>query len=398
MIRIRNAGLAALVLLLVPAPGCDDAPPPAALITTELNASWANLPHRISAWEMTTSAQAGFEAASATLQNDGGDFGRIDRAQFRVGFSRWRASNLIVRDGSVWVEIPPSDPTQPETHQLQTTTSLVAPEFASAETLGAFVRGYRIDTDRYETRPAFETDIPYDPGVGYTSQGFGIQLGEPTFDGENVSLDVTARNSLGPSDRPDMNAAMALASTWVRVDFVVVGARGESAAHRASVSYDLSFPEWDIEQEHEHADPEVQGVSLAGDVGFRNGLFGLTGFDFWLNVPGRGASDCVEMHDELNYNGEPVSGPGRYVREMSVRLWDTRYDAATGLGEARVDMMLSNRSMFEEVGNVCLEVRGEVGLLQFGGAAREEALQPYEVALGRGVGEIAEDISLEAVE
>lgn len=81
-----------------------------------------------------------------------------------------------------------------------------------------------------------------------------------------------------------------------------------------------------------------------------------------------------------------VAGPGRYLTELSVRLWDQAYDASSGSADAKVDMMLSNSSTFVEVGNLCLGLRGEVGLLQFGGSATVSPFvtETVELPLSRG--------------
>ena len=254
---------------------------------------------------------------------------------------------------------------------------------ASADTLVAFIRGYRIDTDLYEVAPDFAERIPYDPALGYTSQGLGIQLGAPAVEGDDIRFAVQARNSLGLSDRADMNEAMSEATTWVRVDYLLVGAFGRSHGARAAAEYTLSYATFGQNTVHEHADPSAQEATVTGEPGLPNGLLGLTGFDFWLNVPGRIDPSCVEVHAMDGI----ASGPGRYVTELSVRLWDPQYEPGSGRATAKVDMMLSNSSNFTEVGNVCLGLRGEVGLLQFGGAARSSSFETdtVELPLSRGL-------------
>jgi hypothetical protein len=332
--------------------------------------------------ELTSTSLADGTGVRTTAQNDGGAAGVFDRPNVRVAVDRWESSRLSSAEGSIVVEIPPHDPTMPALHSATATATLSAPELAGADTLIAYIRGYRIDTDLYDTAPEFEDRIPYDPAFGYTTQGVGIQLGEPSVSGDDVTFSVSARNSLGLADRADMNEAMAEATTWVRVDYVVVGAFGRSAAARGDAEYTLSYPTFGMDTEHAHAAPAAQAVTVAGAAGLAQGMLGLTGFDVWLNVPGHQDPACVEVHGMEG----PASGPGRYVTELSVRLWDRDYDAATGAANAKVDMMLSNSSTFTEVGNVCLGLRGQVGLLQFGGAATASpfATETLELPLSRG--------------
>ena len=364
---------------MLPACGSDTASQ-TVVVTTELHQRWTSLPHRISRMEITSSLSEDGSAAQVLAENDGGAAGSFDRANVRVGLDRWSGSSLRSVEGSVTVVIPPHDSTMPTLHRASAVATLTDAELAGADTLIAFIRGYRIDTNLYETAPDFESRIPYDPTFGFTTQGLGIQLAAPSASGDTITFDVDVRNSLGPADRPDMNEAMDEATTWMRVDYVVVGAFGESQRTRAEAEYNLSYATFGQQTEHAHAPAADQAVELAGTPGLPHGMTGLTGFDFWLNVPGHQDPSCVEIHS----NDTSVSGPGRYVTELSVRLWDRAYDPATGAASANVDMMLSNSSTFVEVGNLCLGLRGEVGLLQFGGSANVTPLVSDLVQLPRG--------------
>ena len=381
----RFTGLGGLAGLLVASllVSCGDSgPAEEVVITTELYQRWRDLPHRISRIELTSSPLTEGTGLRVTAQNDGGAAGVFDRPRVRIGADRWASSHLRSVEGSVVVEIPPHDPTMPALHAASVTASVTAPELEGASSVVAYIRGYRIDTNLYDTPPDFGDRIPYDPGYGYTTQGVGIQLGEPSVSGSEITFDVRARNSLGLADRPDMNEAMAEATTWVRVDYVVVGAFGRSNTARGEAEYTLSYATFGTETAHPHATPAAQAVSVAGDAGLPQGLLGLTGFDVWLNVPGHQDPACVEIHSMEG----TVAGPGRYLTELSVRLWDQAYDASSGSADAKVDMMLSNSSTFVEVGNLCLGLRGEVGLLQFGGSATVSPFvtETVELPLSRG--------------
>lgn len=384
--RVEHPLLAALVVLVSLTSSCGDGGSSVepVIVTTDLTHFWDRLPHRISQLEVTSTAAADGSGVTLRAQNDGGTFGAVDGANVRQAFDVWRAADLVSLEGSVVVEIGPTGSVDPEGHVATAVASETSAELAAAGAVVAFLRGYRVDSDLYEDEPAFESAIPYDPALGYTTQGIGIQLGVPTVSGDVVSFDVTARNSLGFSDRDDLNQAIVDATTWVRVDYLLVGATGSSAnASRGEVSYDLSYAEYGLDTAHAHAEGPVQALSVAGAAGAPNGLTGITGFDVWLNVAGRGDPGCAVVQEEINTWDEMISGPGRYVTELSVRLWDTSYDAARGEATGRMDLMLSNTSEFKEVGNICLEVRGEMGLLQFGGAAQVETQSTGDIALTR---------------
>jgi hypothetical protein len=235
----------------------------------------------------------------------------------------------------------------------------------------ALLRGYRIATDEYEEPPAFEEAIPYDPAHGYTTQGYGIALGSPAVHGEVVTVAVRARNSLGPSDRGDMNAAIPLATTWVRVDALVVGSRGPAAVQRESVAYTLSTAEYGQSTEHPHAPPADQQIGFEASPGpvsaadLDHALFGITAFDVWVNVDDHKDPACVVVQDATNYEGDPISGPGRYLTALTVRLWDRSFDPESGAGGAKLDLHFTNTAQFKEVGNVCAGLAGEVAMLRF---------------------------------
>ena len=252
------AGLLAASLLV----SCGDSgPAEEVVITTELYQRWRDLPHRISRVELTSSPLTEGTGLRVTAQNDGGAAGVFDRPRVRIGADRWASSRLRSVEGSVVVEIPPHDPTMPALHAASVTASVTAPELAGASSVVAYIRGYRIDTNLYDTPPDFEERIPYDPGYGYTTQGVGIQLGEPSVSGSEITFDVRARNSLGLADRPDMNEAMAEATTWVRVDYVVVGAFGRSNTSRGEAEYTLSYATFGTETAHPHASPATQATT-----------------------------------------------------------------------------------------------------------------------------------------
>ena len=333
-------------------------------IMTGFQVSWDSLPHRISLLELTFESAPDGESGVVTGRNDGGPFGAIDNTTFDYDLEIWWSPLLAAQAGSVELAITP-DAVDFTTSQ---TISIPAAELVDATVLVAFLRGFWISTDEYDTPPPFQSDpvLRYDPADGYTTQGIGIALSQPTIDGDNITFEVQARNSLGVADREDMNAAIPQATTWVRVDFVVVGASGANASVTyGETAYTISEETYGQNTVHVHADAEQQRIELVGSSPSSSALFGITAVDYWLNIEGHHDPECEVITEELNYLGEPVSGPGRYVRELSARLNETDYDAATSTGETHLDLFLSNSSLVTEIGNLCLGLEGEVGMLQF---------------------------------
>lgn len=385
-------GVAGALLLA----GCGDDDPVATsapvVVPEELTVQWDMLSHRISLLEL------GFDpsATGGTVRsvNHGGPFGLIDGARARYGLSVWRSERLVAVPGSITIAIEPGAEVDGETFSSVDRAEVPAGALAQATALLGVVRGYRFDTDAYSSPPPFQTDplLPYDPADGFTTQGIGIALAEPQLEGGVVALEVRVRQSLGQCDRPDMNAAIAQATTWVTVDFTILGVLGEGAAvSRGVTEYTMSTAEYGQATEHVHAPVSDQAVQIDGTPGLGRGLLGVTAFDLWVNVDGHRDPSCVVDQDEINSWGDAVSGPGRYVRELSVRLGAPSYDPASGRGIAALDMFFSNASEFYEVGNQCVGARGEVGLLQFDDtAATETRLGTVEVAVDPAEGGSAE--------
>lgn len=340
------------------------APPGVVPLMTGFRVFWDGLPHRISFLELTFEKTPESDTGDLTGRNDGGPFGAIDTTLFEYDLEVWESSSLIGLSGAVELEIPPEAADFTVTEAI----SIPALDLTDASTLVAFLRGFRISTDQYDTPPDFESDptLPYDPADGYTTQGIGFSLSRPTIDGENIVFDVEIRNSLGVADRQDMNAAIPEATTWVRVDYLVVGAFGSNTGVTfGQTNYTISEATYGQNTVHEHANLEKQQIELVGSSASSAALFGITAVDYWLNMEGHHDPECEVITDELNYLGEPVSGPGRYLRELSARLSETEYDAATGTGQTHLDMFLSNSSLVTEIGNLCLGLAGEVAMLQF---------------------------------
>lgn len=346
----------------------DTAPVPPGPATTVLvpagfATDWAQLPHRLSSYEVTLEHGDDPDAASLVARNDGGPWGAIESSSARYHVEAVSSPWLRAATGSVLVELPPGTGDEGVGVALE----LDAASLGDAETLVALVRGINIETNLYEEPPAFATDpdLPYDPADGFTTQGFGVALGDVGRDGGTVTVPVRVRNLLGIADRGDMNAAIPQATTWVRVDVTVLGALGDAAVATGDVTYDLGNADYGSNTVVEHASAAQQRVAIQGEAGRASAVFGVQGFDLWLNVDGMHASDCVVVQDDINAWSEPISGPGRYVRDVTMWLGDASYDADAGTGTASFDLHLSNRSAVKEIGNICLRATGTAAMLQF---------------------------------
>ena len=359
--------------------GSDPAP---VVVPTGLAVHWEILPHRLSIGELTASAGGGKLVVGARW--DGGSFGAVDTPWVTYEAAVWRSDQVAMEEASVTVEIPPGSEVAGVPFSASAAVTVDAGTLQGASAVVALIRGYRISTDDYSVPPDFlsDPDLPYDPVEGYTTQGLGITLGDAVLAADMVTVPVTVRNTLGLSDRGDMNAAIPQATTWVRVDITLIGSfAADATALSAATSYFISAADYGNETVHEPAPVAAQRIELSGTPGLGAALFGLRSVEYWLNVDGHRDPSCLVVQDEINSWGEEISGPGRYVRDLSARLHETSYDPASGVGVVHADLMLSNSSLAKEVGNLCLGASAEVSMLQFEDDGAAEALAPIVIEL-----------------
>ncbi len=359
--------------------GSDPAP---VVVPTALAVHWEILPHRLSVGEITAATSGDTLVVGA--QWDGGAFGAVDTPWVTYEVALWRSEQVAMEEVSVTVEIAPGSELAGVPFMASEEVTVDAGSLRGATAVVALIRGYRISTDDYGEPPDFasDPDLPYDPAEGYTTQGLGIALGDAVLAADMVTVPVTVRNTLGISDRGDMNAAIPQATTWIRVDITLIGSFATGAtALSAATSYFISSADYGNETVHEPAPPSQQRVEFAGTPGLGAALFGLRAIEYWLNVDGHHDPSCVVVEDAINSWGEEISGPGRYVRDLSARLHDTDYDASTGVGVAHAELMLSNSSLAKEVGNLCLGVTAEVTMLQIDDDGAATTLDPVVIEL-----------------
>ena len=295
----------ALALLACAAPLGDEA-----VLLTGWSYAWEQLSHRISYLEVGVG-----EDASLALGLVGGDWSTgatyADTPMYRVRYQRVRGADVPVLRGSAWLVLGP-EPGGTATIELDVAG---IPEDAE---LTAILNGFSIDTDvpRPEGYPE-----DYDPGHGYTSNGFAFALGEVDRDGDRARVDVEATVRWGPQDRDDMNAAIPHAETAVRVDVAVIAA--PYAAERLALAAESDPPH--DEKVYSEQPPMVLDAAFAG--GAPEGIVGWRSFDLLLDPVGADA------------------GQGDYLRAFGVELAPGEDGRGTFRGE--VTATLSTSSLLE---------------------------------------------------
>ena len=347
--------------------GCG-AEPLSVRVPTGMFLGWETLPHRVSATELTASLVG--EHPTIVNQNDGGDFGAIDTPLASYDTIEFSHANVVVEEISVeFVIEPPLVPGSPEDYLTIKHVTLPDSLNDSSQVV-ALVRGFRIDTDRYDSPPAFfeNEDLPYDPALGYTTCGIGMGSKSPTNTSGVWSMVAFARNRLGIGDREDMNAAIGLARTWMRVDYLILGFQEDVGIDRAKADYTLSYPDFGSQTDHPHADPETQSISFPARPDFSVLGYGIQEFEMSINVDGLFDASCTPIHEEHNAWGQPVGGPGRYLKELTARLTDMTVQDGGG-AQALFDLHISNSSDLNEIGNICAALSGQAVLIRAQNAA-----------------------------
>jgi hypothetical protein len=199
------------------------------------NHTWNLLSHRVSLSEVFAT-----EDGTITSSIIGGDFSTGDVASdyvhFRVSQSKITSGDLYVGHGVVELTVGPDG-------LVNETVSLEVPGIGNAEEVTAAFNGFRISTD---TTQGADYPADYEPALGYTTKGWGFEIGTPSVSGDTVTLDVSGANrwaltndEADPANRSDMNGAIPFAQTEVSVYFAVIGFNGvlSSGSGTASVDY-----------------------------------------------------------------------------------------------------------------------------------------------------------------
>lgn len=271
--------------------------------------AWEQLSHRISRVEVAVADDTSLQLALV-----GGDWSTgatfEDTPTYRVRFQRFTAPDLDVRRGSATFLVGP-DPAGGA--ELEFDVS----DLPEDRELNALLNGFSIVTDT----PQDSAYPDYDPAFGYTSNGFGFALGAVEREGDRAVVPIEATVRWGPQDREDMNAAIPLAVTEVRVDVALVASslpsevqaiRGESDPPHDTVSYSEQPP---------------MVVPVRFSDGASEGLVGWRSFDLQLNLAG------------------PDAGRGDYLRAFGAEL--APLGAGPGSFDGEATATLSTSSLIE---------------------------------------------------
>jgi len=217
------------------------------------NHTWEKLSHRVSFIRAIATPEGGLQMGIR-----GGDWSTgdtwADETAYRMQLQRVTSTGLSIVHGETSMTIgPDGQTTRTETLDMD------------AEAIHVVLRGFELDTDVEQ-----DPDYPeYDPALGYTSRGFGMAVGSVDSDATEASFEVSAQVLWGPRDRDDMNAAMDLAQTHVRVAWTAIGHSGSASEASVTDALDLN-----------HTPPysEQSGLSLSTDLSGEAGIAGITGF------------------------------------------------------------------------------------------------------------------------
>ncbi len=363
-----------LVLVLLGCTG-DDAPEgptpdpeatPCALITSGLGLRWEDLNHRVSWMRMVPEQESCDAGATLDAAFIGGDFTTGDVMTDIPEL--YYAGTALSAPGSIgaYAGMSSLSITAPaEAAAATVTLDLGDARLTGFDSYVVVIDGFELSTDvpQGDTYP----DNGYDPAHGYTTRGHGVMVSEPTVLDGALTFTVRLRAAWGPSDRDDMNAALAHATVTGEVHYKVIGIAG-GAVTAVENSYRLEYePPVPLEEQTiaPAATEDIQ-VTVAVDPDLPVLVPGWRSFDLRLDPDGDADPDG--------------SGPiGYYLRGWSV---EARVASVTA-DEAVVSIAgyASNASGFIAYYPLIHEFQGEVALIQLPAAASAspvELLEPFE--------------------
>jgi len=366
--------LAALCLLVGTAFGCGDgggaggptpdpAATPCAVVTTGMGLRWEKLNHRVS-WMRLAPVQEGCQVPSnLDVAFIGGDFTTGDVMMdvpelFYAATGLSGAGSVGAHAGSVTFTLTAPD----EEATGLVDVDLVLARLTGFTTYVVLVTGFEIRTDVPQT-DAYP-DNGYDPAHGYTTRGHGVGVSEPVVSGDDLTFTARLRVAWGPSDREDMNEALAYATAEGVVHYLVLGITGgavSSVENGYRLAYDPPVPL--IEQVIAPPATEDIRVDVPVDPALPVLVPGWRSFDLRLDPDGTAASDA----------GGPV---GYYLRGWSVdaKVVDHRSDEAT----LEISGYASNASGFIAYYPLVMDFQGMVTLIQLPEAVTATQVELFE--------------------
>lgn len=280
------------------------------LLLTGWDYEWETLSHRVAYLRadlaQDSSLGLGLVGGSFSTGEEGADV-----PHYRVRFADVTLPASALGEATVILDVPPEGSAEGE-------VTVPLPERRGRDGLVALVNGFWIDTDvpQGEDYPA-----DYPARWGYTTQGFGVALGEVTEAADGASVPVSAQVRWAPQDRDDMNAAIPHAWTQVGVHVIVLATPAEVTEATATLSADYPFEPPYTEQ------PPMQG-ELGWDAAEPSGVAGWKAFD----LRGEGVPT------------NPENGTGDYVRGLGAELIPVPESDAL---RAEVTAELSTTSLLE---------------------------------------------------
>ena len=160
------------------------------LLLTGWEYEWEQLSHRVSY------VRVGLEPdSSLDLGLVGGDWSTgatfTDTPMYRVRYQEVTGAGVHVRRASTTLSIGPD---QEATGEVEVDVS----DVPAGDDLVAIINGFELNTG-VQQGEGYPDD--YNPAYGYTSNGFGITLGEVTRDGDTARVPVTGAVRWGPQDQ-----------------------------------------------------------------------------------------------------------------------------------------------------------------------------------------------------
>jgi hypothetical protein len=283
--------------------------PEETLVLTGWRYSWQELSHRVAY------LRVGLEDdSSLALGLVGGDWSTgeqfSDAPDYAVRYARVVSPHVTSARGEAAFEVGPEQ-------VADATIEVDAAALGDGE-LVALLDGFEIDTDVPQP-DGYPAD--YDPGLGYTSNGFGFAVGEPERDGDVVRVPVTATVRWGPQDRADVNAAIPYAVTGVRTRVLVLAVDGEADGVVVAGASDYEHDPPYSDQPPMTQDVLLEGARPEGFVGWRS-------FDLRANVA----------------DGDPDAGEGDYLRAFGVEVEPTAVEKKSWAGTVTTTLSTSSLS------------------------------------------------------
>ena len=339
----RHSLLAALLLPLLAA--CTG-PGEGIVLWEGYSYDWDERSHRISLLRSGVAAGDTDDTVQAELGIIGGPWSTgeiwVDLPAWSLGYRSVQSSKLRALSGRASFTIPSAG-------RAEATVRVPVVDVDDREgvTWAVVLQGFDLDMEV----PQAAGGPDYDPAYGWTPQGFGVGLGEPTLAGDELTFDAWMHFKAGPlscapgGDCEEMNEAIPFAQVAGELRWTVLAVAPDAATalSRERLATGRYYETFGDETPHPPIDEDNRTLVFAGEPQMALGIPLLRTWDFELN--------------------RSIGEEGRYLRTFSAGLEDFTYDPDTGEAVAIVDAYCSISSYFEE-GDLDVEFFADVDLLQ----------------------------------